>query len=536
VIKQIDRRAHFERLIYIAITAFLLIVAIFGIPKLLDLAFPKTASIAILRFTSTTNDTSDSEILEVLPILLTEDLARCEHLTVIAPSTSLCYTPEPSQLKTITSQLLVDYLLLGTIQENRGHYSVTIQLFNSEQQRIANIGKLEGSLSTLSQVRIAILQAALKTMEIKSNLPEIKQSININAYTKYLKGIYQLQKESESAIDSAKILLRATIKTDTTFSLAYAAFAEAELRTNNLTDDPNSLRSAVEYAQRALRISPTIAIAHKVLGTSFRRIQKYDAALSSFSLSLEYLPQNPECYRELALLALTAGKYDYAIKYATNALNHDPQNPKSHLTLGLVQHLRKEYLLATNSYQKASQLGESDSILTVRYLMNAWIGDGKYENAIRYCQKMLSTSMRDYQYYYWLGRTYQLELKINIAQQWLQEGLSIIQKSIESNPNDTVAFAYAGLFYSRLGRFAEGEAAMNQAIQLDSSSAKILFRSANLYSIQRNKQKALTALNKGLQKKYDITELLNPDLSFILSEPEFLTTITREIKGYWPKK
>ena len=383
-------------------------------------------------------------------------------------------------------------------------------------------------------MRIAILQAALKTMEIKSNLPEIKQPSNINAYANYLKGIYQLQKES--AINSAKVLLHTTINADTTFGLAYAALAEAELRTNILTDDPNSLRSAVDYAQRALRISPTIAIAHVVLGTSFRRIQKYDAALSSFSLSLEYLPQNPECYRELALLALTAGKYDYAIKYATNALNHDPQNPKSHLTLGLVQHLRKEYLLATNSYQKASQLGEGDSILTVRYLMNAWIGDGKYQNAIRYCQKMLSTSIRDYQYYYWLGRTYQLELKISIAQQWLQEGLAIIQKSIESDPNDAMAFAYAGLFYSRLGRFAEGEAAMNQAIQLDSSSAKILFRSANLYSIQRNKQKALTALNKGLQKKYDITELLNPDLSFILSEPEFLTTITREIKGYWPKK
>ena len=112
--KYFDRRKRIKRLINIAITILLLAIAIFGIPKLLDLAFPKTASIAILRFTSTTNDTSDSEILEVLPILLAEDLAQCEHLTVIAPSTSLCYTPEPSQLKTITSQLLVDYLLLGS--------------------------------------------------------------------------------------------------------------------------------------------------------------------------------------------------------------------------------------------------------------------------------------------------------------------------------------------------------------------------------------------------------------------------------------
>jgi tetratricopeptide (TPR) repeat protein len=232
---------------------------------------------------------------------------------------------------------------------------------------------------------------------------------------------------------------------------------------------------------------------------------------------MDLLPQNPQCYRELALLSLMAGKFDEASSYASKALLYDPKNSESHFTVALVQHIKQDYFAAENSYQQAQIPGENNSLLIANFVQNVWIGEGNCDKIVRYCQQMLRTSPDDYRYYYWIGRAYQLTLQISTAQQWLED-------------------AYAGLIHSRLGKFSDGEAAMNKAMQLDNSSAEIMYRNADLYSIQRNKQKAFAALDKALRQQYDFAEVLNPDLSFISLEPEFRTTITRKIEGKWPMK
>jgi tetratricopeptide (TPR) repeat protein len=149
---------------------------------------------------------------------------------------------------------------------------------------------------------------------------------------------------------------------------------------------------------------------------------------------------------------------------------------------------------------------------------------------------MIRTSPENYRYYYWIGRAYQLSLQINIAEEWLRKGLAKAEQSIDEDPRDAIAHTYAGLIYSRLGKFPEGEAAMNKAMRLDSASVEVVFRNADLYSIQRNKEKALAALENALRRQYDFAEILNPDLSFIAPEPEFISAITQKIEGKWPAK
>ena len=103
--QQSTEKAQQKRWYYIAAAFILLCVGVFGIPKLLDLIFPKKASIAILQVMNTPRDTSTIDIFDALPVLLAEDFSRCEHLTVIAPSSSLVYPPDQSHFQKITSLL-----------------------------------------------------------------------------------------------------------------------------------------------------------------------------------------------------------------------------------------------------------------------------------------------------------------------------------------------------------------------------------------------------------------------------------------------
>lgn len=519
---------------YIAAAIITLVVVLFGIPKLLDIVFPKKASIAILQLMNISHQTNDIDTFNALPFLLAKDFSECEHLTVIAPSSSLLYKPDPAHLQKIISLLPASYLVIITFQENRGNCTLQIRLYIPDQQKTVFIGSVEGQIAELDKMRTDIMQKVLEKMEIKSKLPEIEQISNVDAFEKYLKAVYLLQINSGIEIDSAKNLLLTAVQIDPSFGTAYGMLADINLQLFSATDDSQYLQSAYEYAQRALQCSPKVALAHKVLATCCRLQQNYNTALSSITQSVTLFPQDPECYRELAFLAIIAGKYDDASLYASNALLYDPLNAKTHFAIALAQQMKQDYSAAKNSFRQAQFFGEDEEMLTTNYIQNIWLNEGNYDKVIDYFQQKLSTSPKDYRYQYWIGRAYQLSLQINTAQKWLKDGLAIAQQAIETNPEDAIALSYVGLFHSRLGNFADGEIAMNNALQIKSNSTEILFRSAELYSIQRDVQKTFSALEKALRQKYDFAELLNADLSFIAREPEFLTAVTQKIEGNWP--
>jgi class 3 adenylate cyclase/TolB-like protein/Flp pilus assembly protein TadD len=534
--KELISKVFSKEHLRIAAIVVLVIAALFIIPKIFDWIFPKKASIAVLRFTSVANDGNDMDLLDVLPVLLAEDFARCEHLTVIAPTSALLYSPDPAYLQKIASNLHVEYLLVGSVQKNDEQYHIQLHLLPPDEEKTVDIGTIDGSLSSLSEMRINILQDALRSMGIRSDIPVISQPANTEGLEYYIRGIHSMRQKSGTDMDSARILLQTAIQIDPSLCFVYGALADLQIRTYKSIDDPQFLQSATEYAQRALRCSPKNALAYRVLATSNRFSQNYYSALSSASQSIELFPQDPECYRELALLSLISRRFDEAASFASTALIYDPRNAESHFTLGLVHHMKQDYFAAENSYQQAQTPGENSLMLMAYYVQNVWIGEGNYDKVVRYCKQMILTSPENYRYYYWAGRAYQLSLQINIAQEWLEKGLSKAEQAIDDDPEDAIAHTYAGLIYSRLGKFPEGEAAMNKAMRLDSNSVEVVFRNANLYSIQRNKQKALAAFQKAVHRSYDFAEILNPDLSFIAPDPEFLTAISLKIDGKWPIK
>ncbi len=530
------RRPRSKKQFQIAGIVVLVIATLFILPKIFDFIFPKHASIAVLRFSSPAGGSNESDLSDVLPILLSEDFARCDNITVIAPSSSLLYMSDPIYLSKIASNLQVEYLLAGTIKENDGRYSVQLSLLAPDEEKPVDIGTVQGSYATLSGMRSSILQRVLEKTGAYSDLPVITQPSNTDAFVRYMKGIHCMQQRSGMDLDSARILLQTALQIDPSLCIAYGSLADIQIRTFQAMDDLQFLQSAMEYAQRALRCSPNNALAYRVLATCNRLSQNYYSALSSINQSIELNPQSPECYRELAFLSLIARRFEEAESYASSALLYDPKNVESHFTLGLVQQMKQDYFEAENSYQQAQQPGGNNSILMAYYVQNVWIGQGNYDKVVRYCEQMIHISPENYRYYYWMGRAYQLSLQISVAQEWLLKGLAKTEQVIDYDPNDAIAHTYAGLIYSRLGKFPEGEAAMNKAMRLDSNSVEVVFRNADLYSIQRNKQKAIAALEKAVQRQYDFAEILNPDLSFIALEPEFLSAITRKIEGKWPAK
>ena len=131
--------------------------------------------------------------------------------------------------------------------------------------------------------------------------------------------------------------------------------------------------------------------------------------------------------------------------------------------------------------------------------------------------------------YYKTGQAYQWATQIETAQHWLKDGYALAKEILDKNPLDAQAHAYTALFLSRLGEFSDGEAEITRAIAADSTNTDVLFLTADMYSIQKNKTKSLLFLKKALASDYRFAEVLNIDFSFLSADPDFKRTVFSDV-------
>ena len=523
------RQQRVKRISTISVVILLIILTALELPHMLEWFFPKKTSIAVLRFTRSDSNSTRDEFAYVLPLFLSKDLSQCQHLKVISSTTSFLFDPKIADYAKIALELSVEYILIGTVQEHDGRYRIVFRLLRPAEQKVVSQDTLEGSLASLHNLRNNILTAVISKMGIRTPLPEIRPPTkNIAGYVKYLDGIMELQQDSLDSMEQAEQRFREALDLDPVFPSAQEALARVELSRYISTKEIFFLEKAREYAQSALKVQSNLAEASFILGEYYVQKQQFQKAVEYFGNSLQLQPQNPEVLRKMSLLSLMTGNSEQAQKYAQAAVDQDPKNPESYRTQGLAWQAEKKYPAAASAFKEVIHLGSQDSLTTTDYLLNVWMSSGLQELVIQYCELVVKTYPEDYRYYYWCGRAYQSAMKINNAQQWLEDGLVQVENCLDANPADALAQVYKGLFLTRLGKFSEGEAAAVKALEMDTASGEIGYRLANVLSIQGNKVKALAAFKKALDKHYCFLEVWNPDESKISDEPEF-HAVTRKI-------
>ncbi|MGB2867205.1 MAG: adenylate/guanylate cyclase domain-containing protein [Bacteroidota bacterium] len=536
---EIHRKGKQRRFIMGIAAAVVAIGILALIPSLLRTLFPKSISLAVIQFTTEGQESGDaSDVQAMLPVLLAEDFARCSNVSVIAGTSSSLIDPRSVNLKNLSTTLKIQELVTGTVKRDSTQYSIAVRLMDLEGETTVWSAKFDTDLNGLHKVRSLIVHNVLASLEVDSPVEQIPApGLGAEAYEQFLNARRLLLSPSPSSANQARTILLALLENEPSSGPVSAYLAEASMEFwKSHRSDEQALRDAFDYAQRALRTNTNNACAYEVLGEYFRATQQYQKVTGSLEKSLELQPGNPACYRELASIALVAGEYDLALKHATDAHSLDPKNPDTHFILGLVYHMRKEYGSAVAAYQDATSMGDSDSLITSDYLLSSLVEQGQLDKAIEGGLGLLQMAPDDYRFHYMLARIYQNAVKIAEANEHLNDGLALVQKTLETNPNDATAYSYGALFYSRLGKYPEGEAMMKKAVELNPNSADILYRQAGLYSIQKKFPNSLSSLNSAVNKRYDFSKILDLDLILVSHEPEFPDAIVRSIDSATPSK
>jgi adenylate cyclase len=334
------------------------------------LSLPDKPSIAVLPFQNMSGDPEQEYFADGTVEDIITALSHFRQLFVIARNSSFVYKGRAVDVKQVSRDLGVRYLLEGSVRKAANRIRITAQLIDAQTgvhlwaQRFD--GGLEDIFDLQDQVTVRVVgEIAPKLEQAEIERSKRKPTDSLDAYDYYLRGREKLNQGTREATDEAQSQFYKALQIDPDFASAHAMAAWCHLwrkvngwmgdRVQEIAEGARLARRAVELGQddavaltrsghalghltadldggialidKALLINPNLAAAWFLGGFLRLWIGDPEGATAHFERATRLSPLDPEMYRMqagMAMAHLFAGRFDTASSLAETVFRHLP--------------------------------------------------------------------------------------------------------------------------------------------------------------------------------------------------------------------
>jgi adenylate cyclase len=342
------------------------------------LRLPDKPSIAVLPFTNMSADPEQEFFADGIAEDIITALSRYPSLFVIARNSSFTYKGRAVDVKQVGRELGVRYVLEGSLRKSGNRIRVTAQLVEADTGKHVWADRYDRDLADIFAVQDEITEAV--TIAIAPAVADAEQQRamrkppeNLDAWAAYQQGLWHIGRASVEGNTAAEQFFQQAIDLDPNFvggykglslaqTTAAAVYSVRNLR-EGLASAETSARRAValdgtdaeartrlavtlylraDYAGalaeigRALAISPNLAHAHGVRGTTLVFSGQPKEGLASLATCIRLDPRDPNLATRLNHVALAfylSRDYEAAIEAAKRAIRSYPKHPMAYLWL-----------------------------------------------------------------------------------------------------------------------------------------------------------------------------------------------------------
>ena len=349
---------------------------------------PAAASIAVLPFADLSADGNQGYFSDGVAEEILNVLAHVRGLKVASRTSSFQFRDSGLGIPEIARKLGVRNILEGSVRKSGETVRVSAQLIDASSDRHLWSRTFDRPLTTVNlfgiQDEIASdiveqLSATLGAAAAGVGKPAAERAgtASVDVYDLYLKGHALFVARSRQNLSESARLLRTAVAQDPNFARAWESLA-ATLAISQfwgLQEDTDYDQSALEAADRALALDPSLSLAHAVRGRAqFNRIARGEAgsweqSMSELDAALAADPQNATallwrgannanlgyleraredfrhcldldpayetCRRNLALIELYQGRTDQALRLYETGLQQDHVNEDAYFAPAL---------------------------------------------------------------------------------------------------------------------------------------------------------------------------------------------------------
>jgi len=526
--------------------------AVTGVPPLSQGRY-----LAVLPLRVLGGDASLNYIAEGLADGLSARLFQIRDLH-LASSTDQVNLAEPTAK--IARELGANLVLRGDLQSSGDQLRVVVNLQDVAAGHSRWSAEFSGSshdvLKLEDQIFANLAPALeLKPEEIAAASAAPHPTDNADAYQLYLKGNNAFHNaNTPSDVQKAIDFYQDALKKDSTFALAYAGLAHANLQMYQATKENHSAELAVGAAQQAVHLNESLPEVHLALGSAYSATGRYAQAVAELNRALQLAPNSDEAYRRLGDAFSAEGHKAEAFAAFQKAVDNNPYYWDNYASQGVAYFNVGDYARALGAFQRITEL-EPDSPVGYEDIGNIYLQQGKFKESVTPLEKALSLKPT-YDVYSNLGTAYfflrQFDRAVTMATRGLQlnpndqalmgnladayrwsgqaanaaesyrKAIALAQAALAVNPRDAETMGALALYYAKTGDVRQALPLAERARSQAPEDVTVIYDQAVVQTWAGDSATALTTLReafaKGLPANYAKSD---PQLDNLAHNPQF---------------
>ena len=364
------------------------------------LSLPERPSLAVLPFREAQPDATNAHVADGLVDEIIHALGSVRELFVIARTSTLGFGAGTIDVRLISRELGVRYVLHGTVRRAGNQLRVGTELSDASTGQIIRTDRFDGEIDDIFDLQARISQRVLRTIaphvrERELQRSQLKRPENLTGYERVLQAKALMERMDAESHARAAPLLRDAIVADPSYAAAHSWLAYwyiFHIGEGRSTDPDADSRAAADASRTAMELDRNDARATALHGYVLAYMF-HDHARSRVlhERALDISPNMADAWTLGSLSAGFAGDGPLAVARARNGLRLSPLDTRLYWhesALAQAHYIDGAYDEAAEwASRAAGRTGAA--IYNLRTLAATFVALGRMEDANRVARQLL---------------------------------------------------------------------------------------------------------------------------------------------------
>src|SRR5215471_13193665 len=322
-------------------------------------------SIAVLPFANMSGDPEQEYFADGISEEIITGLSKLRWLFVIARNSSFTYKGKAVDVKRVSRELGVRYVLEGSVRKGGNRVRITAQLIDAATGNHIWADRYDGELTDVFALQDEITRRVVaaiepKLLEAEAMRSQHRSPEDLDAWDMVMQANSTFWRLTKHDSERAVAMLKQAVERHPDYAPAHSMLAFALLVSRQvgwISMEPEVNEPAARAAH-AVELDDRDPWAHLALGyVAFTR-RRTDEAVEEFQHALDLNPNFAAAHGYLGMALALDGRSDQAIDHIEQAIRmspHDPQNAIFNVHIAAAHYLAGRYSEAVGAARKAMQ-------------------------------------------------------------------------------------------------------------------------------------------------------------------------------------
>lgn len=323
------------------------------------------SSIAVLPFQNLSADPEQEYFADGVVEDITMALSRFRWLLVIDRNSSFTYKGRTVDVKQVSRELGIRYVLEGSVRKAGNRIRIAGQLIDAETGAHLWADRFEGTHQGIFDLQDLVTTSVVCAIAPKLQNEEIKRARhkpteNLDAYDYYLRGLAKVRRWTSEASGEAIQLFSRAIALDKGLACAYgmAAWCYVQRKARGwMIEQAKEFAEATQLARKAVHLGKDDPVALCMGGYTLAFVaHEFEDAAVFMDRGLAVNPNLAQAWMLSSWLRVWRGEPDLALDHVAQAMRLSPVDPALYAMLGaaaFAHFLAGRYDIASSCAEKA---------------------------------------------------------------------------------------------------------------------------------------------------------------------------------------